>query len=97
MIRLWPLPVQQPWFEDFDPCYDSGRKCADMYFFRARFCYNFSKTFNKLFVAIIAAPIQTSLKPLPQFTPGVFRIYTKGNTPSGLYLSTTKHHGFIAI
>ena len=30
MIRLWPLPVQQPWFEDHDPCYESWEKCIDL-------------------------------------------------------------------
>ena len=30
MIQLWPLPVQQPWFEDHDPCYESWEKCIDL-------------------------------------------------------------------
>ncbi len=30
MIRLWPLPVRQPWFEGFDPCYDFWQKCIDL-------------------------------------------------------------------
>ena len=30
MIRLWPLPVQQPWFEDHDPCYGFWEKCVDL-------------------------------------------------------------------
>ena len=30
MIRLWPLPVQQPWFEDYDPCHNSWEKCVDL-------------------------------------------------------------------
>ena len=28
MMRLWPLPVIQPWFEDFDPCGQWG-KCEN--------------------------------------------------------------------